>query len=651
MAKHLILCDCLKSQTIDAAALSKATGLTCSRVHTALCTRESEAAAKAIAGGDVIIACGQEIARFSELAAELDAAVPDFVDIRDRAGWTDDADATAKMAALVAEATLAAPPFKTRDVTSQGMCLIIGASKAAIPAAESLADALAVTVLLTDGDDDLPLRRDYEVVTGQLRQATGSFGHFEITLDALQTVEPGGRGGLTLTAPRDGAVTQCDVILDLTGGTPLFPAPHKRDGYLRADPGSIPAVAKAVAQAREMIGTFEKTIFLRIEEHLCAHSRAGQIGCSRCLDACPTGAITPNGEHVEVDPMICAGCGACAALCPSGAISYDAPAVADTLRRVSVLADTYRKAGGVAPRLLVHDNFGAEMIGLAARFGRGLPADVIPFHATALLNMGHAEMLAALAAGFAGVDIVLAPTSERAPLEFEVALAEAMGGQGRLRLLDLNDPDALCDALYGTAPKVSAVQPVLTMGNRRQITRLAAQSLNPNIADPLPLPEGAPYGAVNVDTDACTLCLSCVSLCPSGALLDNPDMPQLRFQEDACLQCGVCAKACPEDAITLAPRLDLTDAAIGQRILNKEEPFCCVECGKPFGVKSTVEKIIAKLEGKHAMFAEGGAARLIQMCDDCRINAQYHSQNNPLGGGERPRVRTTDDYFSKRRDH
>ena len=35
-----------------------------------------------------------------------------------------------------------------------------------------------------------------------------------------------------------------------------------------------------------------------------------------------------------------------------------------------------------------------------------------------------------------------------------------------------------------------------------------------------------------------------------GLLLDNEDLPQLRFQEDACLQCGICATICPEKAIT-----------------------------------------------------------------------------------------------------
>jgi len=191
------------------------------------------------------------------------------------------------------------------------------------------------------------------------------------------------------------------------------------------------------------------------------------------------------------------------------------------------------------------------------------------------------------------------------------------------------------------------------MGSRRQITRLAASAILGQPDAPVPLPPNAPYGAVVVNSDACTLCLACVSLCPTGALGDNPDQPQLRFQEDACLQCGICRNACPEKAITLEPQLDLSDAALAQRILHEEEPFECVECGKPFGVKSTINRIMDQLAGNHAMFATSQSARMIQMCDDCRVQAQYHSKDSPLRGAERPQVMTTEDYLDgkKRRDH
>ena len=249
--------------------------------------------------------------------------------------------------------------------------------------------------------------------------------------------------------------------------------------------------------------------------------------------------------------------------------------------------------------------------------------------------------------GYTAVDLLLTPTSERPTIEVAVELAQVLGAEGRIRMLDVSEPDALSDALYGQTVTKSTAS-ILPIGNRRQVTRLAAKAL---IADEstIALPEGAPYGAVVVDQDACTLCLSCVSLCPSGALMDNPDAPQLRFQEDACLQCGICTQACPESAITLLPQMDLSDAVFAQRVLNEEEPFACISCDALFGVKSSVERIMDKLAGKHPMFADSEQAKLIQMCDKCRIEAQYHSDSSPFQAAPRPKTRTTDDYL-KRRD-
>tara|TARA_R100000789_G_scaffold34375_2_gene37627 strand:+ start:3164 stop:5074 length:1911 start_codon:yes stop_codon:yes gene_type:complete len=634
---------------LDTEQLSRTTGLEVRRPCSALCTSQIDRAAAALEGGDTIFCCTQESAVFEGLAEELGMTAPPVLDLRDRAGWTADTGSTVpKMSALIAEALLPAAPDRTLDVISEGLCLIIGAPEVALPAADQLAPHLAVTVLLPEGAE-LPDTRAYDVVTGRLRQASGALGQFTVVIDALRQIEPGGRGSFTLTEPRDGGGSDCDILLDLRGETPLFPAHEKREGYLRADPGHTPAVAAAVLAASHLVGTFEKPLYVRTEALLCAHSRAGQTGCTRCLDLCPTGAITPDGDHVTVDPMICAGCGACSAVCPSGAISYEAPPVELTMRRVQTLAKAFLDAGGAAPRLLVHDAHGAEMIRLSARHGRGLPADVVPLELPALGAFGHAEAVAALAAGFASVTLLPGPGTDRAALAPQIALATAIAGEARVGILDTPDPDAMSDALYDAIAPAPVTAPVRPLGTRRQITRQAARALHSD-ATTLPLPEGAPYGAVLVDTDACTLCLSCVSLCPSGALGDNPDKPQLRFQEDACLQCGICATICPEKAITLEPRLDLSETALRQAVLNEEEPFACVECGSLFGSKSAIDRITEKLSG-HAMFQSPEKLRMIQMCDDCRVKAQMGATDNPFAGAERPRPRTTDDYLSKRRDH
>ncbi|WP_410966025.1 4Fe-4S dicluster domain-containing protein, partial [Salmonella sp. SAL04196] len=75
------------------------------------------------------------------------------------------------------------------------------------------------------------------------------------------------------------------------------------------------------------------------------------------------------------------------------------------------------------------------------------------------------------------------------------------------------------------------------------LDHLAAHAPLP--AETVPLPTGAPLGAVQVDTGRCTLCMACVGSCPSQALRDNSERPVLSFLERNCVQCGLCLPACP----------------------------------------------------------------------------------------------------------
>ena len=97
------------------------------------------------------------------------------------------------------------------------------------------------------------------------------------------------------------------------------------------------------------------------------------------------------------------------------------------------------------------------------------------------------------------------------------------------------------------------------------------------------------------------------------------------------------------------PRLDFRAAADGARVLKQEEPFHCIRCGKPFGVKSTIERVAAKLEGKHWMY-QNASARIdvIKMCEDCRVVAVTEEGFDPYGAPARPKPRTTDDYLRER---
>ncbi|MGY0790618.1 4Fe-4S binding protein [Azospirillum argentinense] len=672
--RTVLVCDCAHSMALDGKALARACGAAAGAegdlsVATQLCrTQLDRFEARVAEGAPLLVACTQEAPLFAEIAAQdnpnadnPDAALA-FTNIRERAGWSEEgALAGPKIAALLAEAAMDIPPTGTITLASEGTALVYGTDERAIEVARQLSGSLDVTVLLKSPKDVAPPRvMDVPVFKGTIRTAKGWLGNFEIVVDDYAPALPASRAVLGFEQPRHGAASRCDVIVDLTGGAPLFPAHGKRDGYLRPDPDSPAAVAKAVFEAADLIGEFEKPRYIDFKADLCAHSRSRKTGCTRCLEVCPTGAITPNGDHVAIDPHICAGCGSCASVCPTGASTYALPPLQTVYERLRTLLSSYAKAGGTEPVLLVHDpRHGDEMISLIARHGRGLPARVLPFAVNEVTQLGFDVFAAALAYGAARVRVLVGPgnAGETAGLASQIGLAEtAMSGlgygSGRVSIIDAQDPDAVAAELWDL-PRQGAPAPgtFLPMGGKRTVTMLALRHLHkvaPEPVEVLPLPPGAPFGRVQVMTEGCTLCLSCVGACPTGALLDNADKPMLSFSQDACVQCGLCKTTCPEKVIALVPEIDFRDSARGAKVLKEEEPFCCVKCGKPFATKSSIDKIVAVLAGRHAMFATPEAAERMRMCGDCRVVDQFERGDSPFALGAPRTPRTTEDYLRER---
>jgi len=443
-----------------------------------------------------------------------------------------------------------------------------------------------------------------------------------------------------------------DLILDLRAD-PKMRMSQTPQGYFA--PGKDPLdQALVVNQLLEMVGEFEKPKYFVYNEKVCAHGRNGKVGCNACIDVCSTGAIGSifkNGQgSVEVNPNLCMGCGACSTVCPSGAMRYNYPSVPHQGKELKTLATVFDAASkklnlGIAPSLLLHSlKAGTQMIDGLGRSAHlmpkqfeALPSFVIPYGIEHIASTGLDLWLGALTYGFAEVALLLSGDEDpayRAALEEQTQLANAIlkayGFEERVQLVMANSADDLqtVSKVMGALRQRGALQAVCTpasyglSNHKRETLEASLEHLQKQAKTPMPeagiaLPNTSLLGGLTMNPDACTLCMSCVSSCPEGALLDNPDEPILSFIEKQCVQCGICVQTCPEHALTLAPRLQSVEQRKQKVVLNQTQAFHCISCGKPFGTAKMVDLMLTKL-GAHGAFA-GVAMDRLKMCSDCRV--------------------------------
>ncbi|MBY7898431.1 4Fe-4S binding protein [Vibrio fluvialis] len=517
------------------------------------------------------------------------------------------------------ELTNLIPP--TVSYESGGHTLILGPTSLIERTALQLSQMASVTLLSIDGEqgthDKLYFADTVEI--------SGFLGAFKVIVE---------NHGLNINLANAAIDHDCfDIVLDMSLNGVMseeVPVP----GYFPVGRG-FPKLSDALEEIPELMGTFDKPKYFRLDTDLCAHSSRGVKGCERCVDACPAGALSSEGSEktghrIQINPYLCQGVGTCATSCPTEAIHYALPNPTDTQKFIERLLNNYHQAGGEKPIVLICSSRHEQYNLMALRV---LPENVIPVTVEELPSVGIDTWFAALVNG--ATQVLFAASRHMPPTILRILNQEVSMAQSFLAHLGIRKEtiDILyLESLREAAPTLCDEPLGLNLGelegkkrDRLYVALDALATARGTEPGEQPLAATAPYGAIECSTTDCTLCMSCVAVCPTRALHHEGDSPSLKFIEQDCVQCGLCVKACPEKALTAVQQLNW-NAAQRQSVvtLHQEEPAKCLRCHKPFAPQSMITMLQNKLRG-HSHFSDQASLDRIAMCEDCRVVDVFES--------------------------
>ncbi len=344
--------------------------------------------------------------------------------------------------------------------------------------------------------------------------------------------------------------------------------------------------------------------------------------CGLCAQACPVDAIGGDENRLVVDRERCSACGLCVVACPTGAVGLPGSSLSQYEAEIATLLD-----GGAVDLLFACREAplpGRDVAGCSGR-------DWIPVRVPCVGMVTPGWLLQTLAHGARQVGLAAcggcrfsSPSFFERRAEYVRALLLELGdGSASERVSIVQDepgptlaaPDLAIAPLDGAltlCEPAATADAILGLGARWP----GAETLS--LAD-----RASPVGVVKVRSETCTLCGTCASACPTGALVLEQEGPEAVLSYDArrCVACRRCVTVCPEaqDRTLSVTRVTSFGAlAKGRVSLARATLACCRGCGRPIAPSRLLERIGELLAGPDA---EPLLSMLSAFCADCRGSA------------------------------
>lgn len=354
---------------------------------------------------------------------------------------------------------------------------------------------------------------------------------------------------------------------------------------------------------------------------ICQYSPRLQTGCSACVDSCPHGAVQQTREAIILDHLACLECGACLSSCPTGALQYKR---FDDLHFIEyfrtfplqpgstvVLGDegALHKHWWYSPKKRLPNIFFME---------QQQPAALHAMHLLFLYCMGAKQILI-LTEGQASPTAQMQITNR--------ILAELFSQKQPVRMVNSDQLNELHQGAEENNAPHRFYHDFSYSNRREKLMALVQFLLLQSSAEPEHLTgAGAEdFGTILCDEDKCTGCNACIGECRTGSLTTDGKNFSLCHTPALCVQCGICVSVCPENALSTQHGLSLEEIFFKEQVLATTEPARCKSCGKVFGSRKSLEKVMSILSAR-GMWDKNDD--LLSYCENCRIISLYGSVKN-----------------------
>lgn len=337
---------------------------------------------------------------------------------------------------------------------------------------------------------------------------------------------------------------------------------------------------------------YQESSTLLINEAACINIRGRVKTCAACRDACRWDALSLSLEGIRLDVAQCTACGACVPSCPVGAMQlreFSPQGFLTSLDRqptvhIHCSASCDSEKGVAIP---CHSVLDARL--LAAAYAMA----TVSFYLHGLDQCGRC------AKGNATAQVSLMQQTLRTWFEQQAPdVISASGNMEEEKRETWRQDQSIRSRrgfLHGAGmwATAGAVAWLLPSGNAHDNESEVSPSFRVDLEQKRPAAYQAlllehvsdlpwrqlPWWKRNI-TKACTACLVCAQLCPTGALdaWSKPATRGVDFELGLCTSCGLCERLCPEQAIEKGEARSVDDIVVGRIPLVTRPVHACSAC-------------------------------------------------------------------------